>query len=99
LKKGRNNNLSKKAAINRVGLILIGHGSKLPHNRENLEKLAELLRKRSKFQTVEIAFMIRDTPTIAEAIDTMAKKDIQDCFGSSFAPGVHTTQEIPELIG
>ena len=60
--------------MDNVGLILIGHGSKLPHNRENLEKLAEILRQRSKFKIVDIAFMVKDTPTITEAIDSLATK-------------------------
>ena len=89
-----------KSALDKVGLILIGHGSKLPHNRENLEKLAEMLRKRSGFGIVEIAFMIRDTPTIPQAIDTLAKKSVSKIVlvPVFLAPGVHTTQEIPELI-
>ena len=89
------------ASLDNVGLILIGHGSKLPHNRENLEKLADILRKRSTFKIVEIAFMIRNTPTITEAIDTLAKKNIRKIVlvPAFLAPGVHTTQEIPELIG
>ena len=88
-------------ALDNVGLILIGHGSKLPHNRENLEKLADFLRKRSKFKIVEIAFMIRNTPTITEAIDNLAKKKVSKIvlIPAFLAPGVHTTQEIPELIG
>ncbi len=88
------------AELDKVGLILIGHGSKLPHNRENLEKIAEILRKQSNFKIVEIAFMIRDTPTIPEAIDTIAKKGVSKIVlvPAFLAPGVHTTQEIPELI-
>jgi precorrin-8X/cobalt-precorrin-8 methylmutase len=93
--------LPKATALDKVGLILIGHGSKLPHNRENLEKLADILSNRGKFKSVEIAFMIRDTPTIAEAIDAMAKKGVSKIVlvPAFLAPGVHTTQEIPELIG
>ena len=89
------------AALDNVGLILIGHGSKLPHNRENLEKLADFLRRRSKFKVVEIAFMIWNTPTITEAIDSLAKKKVSKIvlIPAFLAPGVHTTQEIPELIG
>jgi len=91
----------EKASSCKVGLILIGHGSKLPHNRENLEKLAEILRKRSKFMVVDIAFMIRDMPTIAEAIDGVAKSGVSKIVlvPAFLAPGVHTTQDIPELIG
>ncbi|MEM3881313.1 MAG: sirohydrochlorin nickelochelatase [Candidatus Bathyarchaeia archaeon] len=86
--------------MDKVGLIIIGHGSKLPHNRENLEKLAELLRKRAVFKTVEIAFMVRNTPTIPEAIESLAKKGISKIVlvPAFLAPGVHTTCEIPELI-
>ena len=84
-----------------TGLVLIGHGSKLPHNRENLEKLASLLRKHAVFKVVEISFMVRDTPTIPEAIDAVAAKGVKKIVlvPAFLAPGVHTTQEIPELIG
>src|SRR3972149_2223563 len=87
--------------MDKIGLVLIGHGSKLPHNRENLEKLADTLRKRSKFKIVEISFMARNTPTIPEAIDAIAKKGITKIvlIPAFLSPGVHTTQEIPELIG
>jgi precorrin-8X/cobalt-precorrin-8 methylmutase len=83
-----------------IGLVLIGHGSKLTHNRENLEKLAAILRKRSSFKFVEISFMVRNTPTIPEAIDTIAKKGATKIVlvPAFLAPGIHTTQEIPELI-
>jgi len=84
-----------------VGLVLIGHGSKLPHNRENLEKLAAILRKRSSFKTVAVAFMVRDTPSIPEAIDAVAAKGVKRIVlvPAFLAPGVHTTREIPDLIG
>ena len=86
--------------MDKIGLIIIGHGSKLPHNRENLEKLAEILRKRSKFKTVEIAFMVRNKPTIPEAIESIAKQGVTKIVlvPAFLAPGVHTEQEIPEMI-
>jgi len=86
--------------MDKIGLIIIGHGSKLPHNRENLEKLADILRKRSTFKTVEIAFMVRNKPTIPEAIESLAKKGVSKIVlvPAFLAPGVHTTREIPELI-
>lgn len=86
--------------MDEVGLVLIGHGSKLPHNRENLEKLAELLSERSNFKYVELCFMVKNTPTISEAIDTIAKRGAKKIvlIPAFLAPGVHTTQEIPEMI-
>ncbi|MCL2643099.1 MAG: sirohydrochlorin nickelochelatase [Candidatus Bathyarchaeota archaeon] len=84
-----------------IGLILIGHGSKLPHNRENLEKIAAMLRNRGKFKVVEIAFMVRDTPTVNEAVDVVAEKGISKIvlIPAFLAPGIHTTEDIPGLIG
>ena len=86
--------------MDKTGLIIIGHGSKLPHNRENLEKLADILRKRAAFTMVEISFMIRNKPTIPEAIESLAKKGVSKIvlIPAFLAPGVHTTREIPELI-
>ncbi|MBN1245883.1 sirohydrochlorin nickelochelatase [Candidatus Bathyarchaeota archaeon] len=86
--------------MDKTGLIIIGHGSKLPHNRENLEKLADILRQRAAFQTVEISFMVRNKPTIPEAIESLAKKGVTKIvlIPAFIAPGVHTTREIPEMI-
>ena len=86
--------------LDSVGLLLIGHGSKLPYNKENLEKLAAILRKRSVFGEVAISFMFRDTPTIAEALDKLAQRNVSKIVlvPAFLAAGVHTTQDIPELI-
>ena len=87
--------------MDEIALVLIGHGSKLSHNRENLVKIAEILRKKSRFKTVEISFMVRNTPTIPEAIESIVKRGIKKIVlvPAFLAAGVHTTQEIPELIG
>jgi precorrin-8X/cobalt-precorrin-8 methylmutase len=87
--------------MDKVALILIGHGSKLPYNRENLEKLAEILRKKSRFKLVEISFMVRNRPTIPEAIANIAKQGATKIvlIPAFLAHGVHTEQEIPEMIG
>lgn len=88
------------AALSSVGLLLVGHGSKLPYNKENLEKLAEILRNRSVFGEIAISFMCRDTPTIAEAIDTLTQRKVSKIVlvPAFLAAGVHTTHDIPELI-
>ena len=86
--------------MDKVGLILIGHGSKLPQNRENLEKLADILRKRAKFAVVEIAFMSLNTPTVPEVISTLGERGISKIvlIPAFLAPGVHTTRDIPQMI-
>lgn len=86
--------------MNKIGLILIGHGSKLPYNRETLEKLAEILRKRSRFERVEISFMVKNKPTIPEAIESVVKHGIAKIvlIPTFLAHGVHTKEEIPEML-
>jgi precorrin-8X/cobalt-precorrin-8 methylmutase len=91
-------------AHNKMGetaLVIIGHGSKLPYNRENLLRLAEILRSKGHFKTVEISFMVRNSPTIPEAIENLAKRGVTRIVlvPAFLAAGVHTEQEIPELIG
>lgn len=87
--------------MDNVGLVLVGHGSKLPHNRENLEKLADILRKRLKFKIVEVSFMVRDRPRIPEAIESIAKQGVKKIVlvPTFLAHGVHTKQEIPGILG
>lgn len=86
--------------MNKIGLIIIGHGSKLPHNRETLEKLAAILKKQSKFNIVEIAFMTRNKPEIPDVIEKVVKQGITKIalIPTFLAHGVHTKQQIPELL-
>jgi len=86
--------------LEKTVLILIGHGSKLPHNRETLEKIAELIKKDSKFDSVEIAFMMRNKPTIPETIEKAVKNGAKKIvlIPAFIAHGVHTKDEIPEII-
>lgn len=86
--------------MNKTCLILIGHGSKLPHNRETLEKLAEIIKKRSSFDRVEIAFMVRNKPAILEALEKVVKEGITKIvlIPTFLAHGVHTKYEIPEIL-
>ena len=87
--------------MDETALVLIGHGSKLPYNKENLEKLAEILRKKSQFKTVAVSFMVRNKPTIPEVIEEIVKRGVKKIVlvPAFLAAGVHTTQEIPEMIG
>jgi precorrin-8X/cobalt-precorrin-8 methylmutase len=87
--------------MDNVGLILVGHGSKLPQHRENIEKLAEILRSRSKFKVVETAYMVRNKPSIAEALDEMSKRGLKKVIlvPVFMAFGSHTLEDIPKILG
>jgi len=87
--------------MNNVGLVLVGHGSELAQYKENLERLAEMLRAKSKFKVVEISFMIKNKPTITEAIELAVKKGVKKVvlIPVFLAPGIHTEKDIPEILG
>ena len=86
--------------MNKTCLILIGHGSKLPHNKETIEKLADEIRKRSRFDRVEIAFMVRNKPAIPETLEKVLQQGITKIvlIPTFLAHGVHTKHEIPEIL-
>ncbi len=87
--------------MDNVGLILVGHGSRLPQHRENIEKLAEILRSRSRFKIVETAYMIRNKPSIVEALDQMSKRGLKKVIlvPVFMSLGSHTLEDIPKILG
>ncbi|ADC69701.1 cobalamin (vitamin B12) biosynthesis CbiX protein [Methanocaldococcus sp. FS406-22] len=82
-------------------LVLVGHGSRLPYSKELLVKLAEKVKERNIFPIVEIGLMEFNEPTIPQAvkkaIEQGAKKII--VVPVFLAHGIHTTRDIPRLLG
>ncbi len=56
-----------------VVVVLIGHGSKLPYNREVIEELRRRIEMREIFKAVRVAFMQLNSPSIGEVLRTLAK--------------------------
>lgn len=90
----------KDNKLDKTCLILIGHGSKLGHNKQTIEKLAEIIRKRAKFGSIEICFMVRNKPSIPQVLEKVVKQGATKIvFIPTFlAHGVHTKCEIPEIL-
>lgn len=87
--------------MNNVGLILVGHGSRSPKHRESIEEIAEIIRRGSRFKVVEVAFMIKNRPTIDEAIKKLALQGVKKAvlMPVFIASGSHTDKDIPEQLG
>ena len=87
--------------MDKVGLVLISHGSKLPYSKEISENLAEMLRKRSRFEIVEVGYLIRNNPTIPEAIEKAVEEGAKKLvvIPLFMTHGLHTKNEIPEILG
>ena len=86
---------------NNIGVLVLGHGSSLPYNKEVVSAIAEMIGKSDKNMVVKTAFLNLDTPTLHEGLKSFEGTGVErivalPCF---LAPGVHTTQDIPRVLG
>lgn len=90
-------NLDSKT--DRIGVLLVGHGSSLPYGQEVLHKLAEEYKKSSDYP-VEVGFMNIAEPSIAVAVDTLKKKHVRKIIvvPAFIAHGIHTKQDIEYVL-
>ncbi|MEM0448213.1 MAG: sirohydrochlorin nickelochelatase [Methanomassiliicoccales archaeon] len=85
----------------RMGVLVVGHGSKLAYNRDLVVRMAEILESRKEFGPVEAAFMQLNQPDIKTGIANLVKRGVdtiyvQPCF---LASGIHLTEDIPGELG
>ncbi len=78
------------------GLLLVGHGSRLPYNREVLEFHAERIEKMEAFDEVKFGFLNQE-PFADSVLNSM--KSIRVYVVPVFiSHGVHTTKDLPEMF-
>lgn len=90
-----NSNMSKK------GLLLVGHGSKLPYNKELIESTASLIARKHPAFIVKCGFMNINSPSIEETMAEFQKEtiDVLVVVPLFLAKGVHILKDIPAVIG
>jgi sirohydrochlorin ferrochelatase len=79
------------------GIVLVGHGSRLPFNREVLEYHAARIKNMEKFSEVKVAF-INQKPGVSETIEEMNSKLIY-LVPVFISHGVHTLKDLPASLG
>jgi len=84
----------------KIGILLVGHGSRLPYGKDVVSKLAEMYKENSNY-LVEVGFMNMSKPSIPAAINKLAKEGVQKIIVTPIflAHGVHTKQDIPHILG
>jgi sirohydrochlorin ferrochelatase len=87
--------------MGRKGMLLVGHGSTMPYNKELVEKTAELIRAQDNGFIVKCGFMNINTPTIKAALDEFRHEPIDALVVAPLflAKGVHIEKDIPGEIG
>ena len=85
----------------KFGLLVVGHGSSLPYNKQLIDEVAAKIARRMPGAVTRTGFMNINSPTIKEGIDGFAGTGVRRIvvFPLFLAPGVHTTEDVPRLIG
>jgi len=83
------------------GLLLIGHGSRLPFNKALVEETARLMASIDGDYIIKCAFMEKNTPGITEALEAFRKEKIEMLVAVPLflAKGVHIVEDIPQHLG
>jgi sirohydrochlorin cobalto/nickelchelatase len=85
----------------KTGVLIVGHGSKLEHNKNLVVEMARILDVKNEFGPVTAGFMQINKPDIMDGIKVLISKGVdtiyvQPCF---LASGIHLTEDIPEVLG
>jgi len=85
----------------KLGILAIGHGSKLPYNKEVVSGIANYVAQRHSDVVVRVGFMGMSEPTIQEAIESFSGTGVTKVAAVPvfLASGVHITRDIPGILG
>uniref|UniRef100_A0A7C3F1P2 Sirohydrochlorin nickelochelatase n=1 Tax=Candidatus Methanomethylicus mesodigestus TaxID=1867258 RepID=A0A7C3F1P2_9CREN len=83
----------------KTGVILVGHGSREPYNKETIRYFAERLM--GDYGFVGYAFMEMSDPSIPEVLDAAAKSGVEELIIQPvfMTRGVHIDVDIPSILG
>ena len=85
----------------KYGLLVVGHGSSMPYNKQLIEDIATMMAGRMPMAVVRTGFMNINKPSIKDGLDSFKGTGIKKIivFPLFLARGVHTTEDVPGLIG
>ncbi len=83
------------------GLLLVGHGSKLPHNKELVESTAAIIAEKKNGYIVKAGFMSMNEPSVEESMQAFSQEDIDILVVVPLflAKGIHILKDIPGILG
>jgi len=87
--------------MGKKGMLLVGHGSTMPYNKDLVEKTAEIIRSQDNGFIVRCGFMNINTPSIKDALCQFRNDPIETLVVVPLflARGVHIEKDIPGEIG
>ena len=84
-----------------VGILVLGHGSSLPFNKELVESLAQMIGKNNSSGPVRTAYLNMNQPDIPTGLKSFQGTGVKKIVALPLflAHGVHTRQDIPHELG
>src|SRR5512145_198649 len=91
---------SSSNSTSKIGVLLVGHGSRLPYGEEVINGLANIYREQADYP-VGVGFMNMNKPSIPSAINELSRAGVEKIIVTPvfLAHGVHTKQDIPHILG
>jgi sirohydrochlorin ferrochelatase len=85
----------------KIGILVLGHGSKLPYNKDVVSGVANLIADKYTDTVVRIGFMNMNNPTMDEGLKAFENTGVSTIVALPLflAHGVHTTEDIPQILG
>lgn len=83
-----------------TGIILLGHGSRIPEANEHLKVLAAQVREFLGDVRVQPCYMMRTHPDLLEGITMLVEEGLRQIIviPMFFCNGLHVQRDIPELL-
>jgi sirohydrochlorin cobalto/nickelchelatase len=90
-----------KFMTEKIGILALGHGSRLPYNKDVVSGVADLIAEKYENTVVRIGFMNMDDPTMDEGLNAFKGTGVATIVAVPIflAHGVHTTEDIPKILG
>ena len=82
-----------------TGILVLGHGSTLPYNKELVETISGMIADRGDV-VVRTAFLNMDKPTLKQGLENFAGTGVDRIVALPIflANGVHTLEDIPKEL-
>jgi sirohydrochlorin ferrochelatase len=84
----------------KLGILAIGHGSRLQYNKEVVTQIADYIAKKHADVVVRAGFMENSEPTLDEAIAAFSGTGVTKIAAVPvfLASGIHITKDIPGIL-
>lgn len=83
-----------------TALVLVGHGSNMADNKNNVIAFCDMIKKKGIYSLVEVAFLQKNEPSLHDVLNKLMLNGIGKIvvLPVFLAKGVHTQKDIPKVI-